>query len=212
MNEQALERLHEQVAAAFTQGGELRAGGETWRFGVARAGEVSLPSGRIVACDPLVSGPRGPFLQAVRPGRYPVDLALAQDGRGGERVALARVLFTARPPAVWVRALRAGQKEAALAQGAIFGYTAESGTAAFLDADAAAHLDPAAGADIDALLEALTANYRPQRYWLDYPLARKLNVVMFSAGSGEGTYASYFGIDEAGDVCCLVTDFQLLGG
>ena len=45
---------------------------------------------------------------------------------------------------------------------------------------------------------------------MEYPLDRRLNVVMFSSGQGAGTYASYFGIDVAGDVCVLVTDFQLV--
>lgn len=198
---------------AFTQGGELETSAGRWSFSVAHAGEVSLPSGRVVACDPLVSGPREPFVQAVRRGRYAVDLALARGNPGGgERVALARIRFTGRQPAVWVMALRKGEKEAALDAGRIFGYTAESGTGSFMDAETAAAHKLAASDDIDAILEELTANYRPQRYWLDYPIARKHNVVMFSAGSGAGTYASYFGIDDAGDVCVLVSDFQVLGG
>ena len=196
---------------AFTQGRTLAAEGREWQFGVARAGDVSLPSGRIVACDPLVSGPRDPFLQSVPRGRYPVDLALARAQAGGERIALARVLFTARPPSVWVMALRKGEKEAALARGSIYGYTADSGTGAFMDAETAVATDLSTRPDIDEVLQQLTANYRPNRYWLDYPVARKHNIVMFAAGSGEGRYASYFGIDEAGDVCVLVTDFQVLG-
>lgn len=206
-----MEHLATLYPLAFGQGRELEADGERWTFSVARAGEISLPSGRVVACDPLVSGPRDPFLQAVRPGRYAVDLALARGATGGERVALARVRFTAREPAVWVMALRRGEKEAALGAGRTFGYTADSGTGCFMDAQTAVTHDLAARDDIDAILEELTANYRPQRYWLDYPAARKQNVVMFSTGDGTGTYASYFGIDGDGDVCALVTDFKLVG-
>jgi hypothetical protein len=60
------------------------------------------------------------------------------------------------------------------------------------------------------LLLELTGNYEPYRYWMEYPLDRRMNVVMFSSGEGEGRYASYFGIDAGGDVCALVTDFNLL--
>jgi hypothetical protein len=202
--------LAELYPVAFTQGRTLVAQDQEWHFSMARAGDVSLPSGRIVACDPLVSGSRDPFLQSVPRGRYPVDLALARAQVGGERIAFARVMFTARQPAVWVMALRRGEKEAALAKGAIFGYTAESGTGAFMDAETAVAHDLSTRPDIDEILEQLTANYRPNRYWLDYPVARKHNIIMFAAGSGEGRYASYFGIDEAGDVCVLVTDFQVI--
>ncbi len=202
--------FQELYAAAFTQGGEVEGDGKTWRFGVARAGEVSLPSGRIVACDPLVSGPRDPFLQSVPRGRYPVDLALGRAETDGELVAMARVLFTARQPAVWVMALRRGEKEATLAKGAIFGYQAESGTGCFMDAETAVEHDLTSRPDIDEILVELTSNYRPRRYWLDYPLARRHNLVMFAAGKGTGKYASYFGIDEAGDVCLLVTDFKVV--
>lgn len=203
--------LQNNFDIAFTQGGELETSTGRWSFSVAPAGDLSLPSGRIVACDPLVSGLRDPFVQTVRPGRYAVDLALARRPAQGERVALARVRFTKRQPTVWVMALRKGEKEAALGAGRIFGYSAESGTGSFMDVETAVDHNLTARDDIDAILEELTANYRPQRYWLDYPVARRHNVVMFSAGNGAGIYASYFGIDETGDVCVLVTDFQIMG-
>ena len=67
------------------------------------------------------------------------------------------------------------------------------------------HLD-----DIDTLLADLTANYTSHRYWMEQPLDRRHNIVMFSSGHGEGSYGSYFGIDKEGDTCVLVTDFNLL--
>ena len=79
-----------------------------------------------------------------------------------------------------------------------------------LDAGAASQADLAHHEDIDSLLVLLTSNYQPHRYWMEHPLDRRLNVVMFSSGQGAGSYASYFGIDDAGDVCVLVTDFQLV--
>ena len=79
-----------------------------------------------------------------------------------------------------------------------------------MDAEAVSQADFAHLEDIDALLLQLTENYKPHRYWMEHPLDRRHNVVMFSAGLGEGSYASYFGIDDAGDICTLVTDFQLL--
>jgi hypothetical protein len=194
----------------FTQGRVLERNGRTLTFTLAPAGRVSLPSGRIVACDPLTTSDLEPFVQAVIPGRYIVDLALMREKGKGELVAMARVRFTSKQPAVWVMALRKGEKMSSLGPGGYYGYTSESGTGAFMDATAFETADFAHHDDIDALLVELTGNYQPYRYWMEYPLDRRMNVVMFSSGDGEGRYASYFGIDDGGDVCALVTDFNLL--
>jgi hypothetical protein len=37
-----------------------------------------------------------------------------------------------------------------------------------------------------------------------------LDVVMCLAGEGDGSYASYWGLDKDGAVVCLATDFALL--
>jgi hypothetical protein len=195
---------------AFTHGRVLERNGRTLTFAVAPVGRVSLPSGRIVACDPLVTLDLEPFVQAVIPGRYIVDLALMREEGKGEQVAMARVRFTSRQPAVWVMALRKGEKLSSLGPGGYFGYTSESGTGAFLDATAFETADFAHLENIDDLLLDLTGNYQPYRYWMEYTLDRRLNVVMFSSGPGAGRYGSYFGIDANGDVCALVTDFNLI--
>jgi hypothetical protein len=36
------------------------------------------------------------------------------------------------------------------------------------------------------------------------------NLVAFSSGYGDGAYPSFWGIDESGELCCLVTDFGIL--
>jgi hypothetical protein len=194
----------------FTQGRMLELNGRTTSFAVTPVGRVSLPSGRIVACDPLTVADADPFVQAVIPGRYTVDLSLMREPGKGERVAMARVRFTNRQPAVWVMALRRGENLDTLGTGGYFGYTSDSGTGAFMDSAAVETADFASLEDIDELLLALTENYQPHRFWMEYPLDRRLNVVLFSSGQGAGRYASYFGIDADGDVCALVTDFSLI--
>lgn len=202
--------IAETYPIVFTRGRTIERDGRTLSFAVTTAGRVSLPTGQIVACDPLTTERCPPFIQTVLPGRYAVDLALVRSADAAESVAMARVKFTSRQPAVWVMALRKGENPGALASGDYFGYRSESGTGAFMDAGAASQADLAHHEDIDSLLVSLTSNYQPHRYWMEYPLDRRLNVVMFSSGQGAGSYASYFGIDDAGDVCVLVTDFQLV--
>jgi hypothetical protein len=201
--------FNEIYSIAFTYGRTLTLDGLTVSFSTATAGLVSLPSGRVVACDPLTAIRPAQFVQTVLPGRYAVELALARSGSGPESVAMARIKFTNRQPAVWVLALRKGEDPAELAPGATFGYRSESGTGSFMDGETVAQADFAHLEDIDSLLFQLTGNYKPHRYWLEQPVDRRHNVVMFSSGEGAGTYPSYFGIDEEGDICTLVTDFLL---
>ncbi len=202
--------IGEKYAAAFMPESSSEAPASAEVFTVVAAGLLNLPSGQIVVCDPLTGGQRAPFVQSAKPGRYPVELALLRTADGAEYVALSRIKFSDSQPAVWVMALRKGQDPRKLEAGGYFGFRSESGTAAYLDADSLPQANFEQTEDIDALLTALTANYARSRYWMEYPLDRRLGVVMFSSGKGPGFYASYFGIDEEGDVSALVTDFNLL--
>lgn len=35
-------------------------------------------------------------------------------------------------------------------------------------------------------------------------------LLFFSSGDGDGAYPSYWGFDDAGQLCCLMTDFRIL--
>ena len=62
-------------------------------------GAVSFPTGRIVACDPLVFSEQPPFRKKVTPGRYPVLLCVAcyRDSKETDKhVAAAMLQFTPR--------------------------------------------------------------------------------------------------------------------
>lgn len=205
-----MEGIGERYDNFFTQGHTLERNGRVYGLSVARAGIVTLPSGTVVACDPLMNEPGKPFVQTVLPGRYPVDLALARTAGEGERIAMARIAFTSRRPSVWVAALRKGESHQSMRKGQIPGYFTASGTGCFMDGELAKHADVAGADDIDQLLADLTENYRPQRFWREYAVDRRNTIVMFSTGEGEGTYGSYFGIDEAGDMSVLVTDFRAI--
>ncbi|WP_280948368.1 DUF4241 domain-containing protein [Mesorhizobium sp. LSHC422A00] len=62
-------------------------------------GELELPTGEIIACDPLITGLERPvFSRKVRPGCYPVTLLEAQG-----RVAAAVLRFgTGLPVRSWL--------------------------------------------------------------------------------------------------------------
>ena len=190
---------------AFTHGRSWHVNETVYRFSVARAGLLRLPSGRITACDPLVSGSREPFVQSVPPGIYPVDLAVARHHEEKEeRIVMARILFTRNAPVMWVKAL--GQKISQADPAAEnAGYPVTTGTGAFMDAETAVLFKLETIAAVDHLLDNLMANYRPVCNWLEHPIDQRHNVIIFTSGYDSDNYPSYFAVDAGGDICLLLT-------
>ena len=155
---------------------------------VQRIGSLHLPSGNIVACDPLVFPETAPFERQVDAGDYPVDIAVL-----GRCIAAVRVTFQPGKP---VRFDRAGD------------YGVDAGLGCFMDARTAPLLEQAITTDehVDALIEALG-----DRGWTDHRPSpdRADNVMIVASGLGDGIYTSYWGLDEHDVPMCLVTDFNV---
>src|SRR5436190_9443324 len=66
-------------------------------------GTLQVPSGEIVVADPFyfTSHFTHPFRRKVRPGSYPVVLAVAELGSWGNRVAFARLRLSSAPVQAW---------------------------------------------------------------------------------------------------------------
>lgn len=99
-----------------------------------RLPDLWLPTGEIVAADGFIME-RQPFTRRVRPGRYPVTIAIAAFATD-ERIAFAQVRFSDRPIARWEMALVGGQDVSTLQPGYFFGYAVDSGTGCFADPQA----------------------------------------------------------------------------
>lgn len=198
------------------------------------ADRLALPSGRVVACDPMAPLESArPFAREVPPGRYAVKLGTLEGD-----VALASVRFGRARVASWEPALIDGADDEEVP-----GYPARSGVGCFADASAlGVHLaeeraryqsvakafreegvDPD---DLDAWDEAFEERLEKDA---PDPLAgvatsiekkgfgsvvldaeSKGNLVAFKAGIGEGIHASYWGLDAKGRPMMLVTDFGLV--
>jgi hypothetical protein len=177
------------------------------------AGDLSVTSGRVVACDPLVSPDVEPFDRRVPDGTFPVLLSVAHFEDDDRRVAGAMLRFAERPVASWVLALRPGEEASLLDEGEVFGYPVDSGTGCFMDAETArlvlSNVDEEEFGD--ALIGEMEKTYEDTWSWANVELDAGAghNIVAFSTGVGDGLYASYFGLDEAGEAVCLVTDFSL---
>src|SRR5262245_43113258 len=174
---------------------------------VYRLPDLWLPTGEIVAADGFIME-RQPFTRHVKPGRYPVMIAIAALGTD-ERIAFAQVRFSDRPVARWEMALVAGQDLSTLQPGYFFGYGVDSGTGCFADAQAVDLINEASDPDMKFFNEVsaeMDKVYRHTRSWVHIETP-KGSAALFSSGFGDGTYPSYFGLNEALEPVALLTDF-----
>ena len=198
--------------AMFTPGSHHAAGAPCTTT-VDRVAELELPSGEIIACDPLVNAMGTPaFSRTVPPGRYPVDACVAQIEPGHVRVAGIRVVFQPGIPVTWSPAETEGP------DGMVgHGYGVDAGLGCVMDAQARDLLVAAQRALVetrphgnyhDDVLEAELGD----REWVDHRPApgRSENVVIVHSGWGDGVYDSVWGLDAGGDPVWLVTDFCVL--
>ncbi len=97
-------------------------------------GELSIPTGFVVACDPgcLWSKPV-PFKQAIPPGRYSVRISIAHRLNGEQLVALAALSVKPASPIRFEMATRGGEDVRTLTPGQVFGHGVDSGTSSFMD-------------------------------------------------------------------------------
>lgn len=192
-------------------------------------GNLHLPTGRIVACDPLVWQGAEPFTLKLKPGDYPITVLLHKADVGGERYALAKLEFTKNKPVCWEMAVTKDQDPKQLNDDEIYGYSVDAGLGCFMDIQtyreyAAFEKEfmqkaPKANTWDDYFAPLFKANAEkpkdPHDYgdWLNFtvPKNKQDNVVMFHSGWGDGLYASYWGFDKSGEICSLVTDFQVIG-
>ncbi|MEV6240100.1 DUF4241 domain-containing protein [Lentzea sp. NPDC051838] len=200
--------------------GKPTGGGEQQVVAVQQVGELSLPTGRLVAADPFVVWPEDAeaFTETVAPGTYPVSVSLVSyldgdgfpDVRQGYRVAAARVTVLDEQAYSWTPAVLPGRLVPMEEE---FGYDVKSSTGAFFDLSAADAVDRLASDDeagncdlIDALGKVGggrgPANVTDPR--------SGLNVVAFSTGWGDGVYPTWVGRNTAGDPVAFVTDFLVI--
>lgn len=175
-------------------------------------GDLELPTGEIIACDPLVTSEDWPALsRRVKPGHYPVSLFETQG-----RVAAAFLRFRAGTPVRWELATLPGQDVATLKGDEIFGYPVDAGLGSFMDKTAMALMSAAQGKlkdDQNYYDDVLAAEFAPNqdRFVMHHPVAgNATNIAMFWSGWGDGFYPSFWGLDAAGEPLLLMTDFGVL--
>ena len=178
-----------------------------------------LPTGQVLACDPLVYSNPQPFTRTCPPGRYSVYLHLLPDNG---LIAYAELRISAAAVVRWEIAVTASQDPATLEADEIFGYPVDTGSGCFMDHTTVALLEQH-DADLQAQLgddyvsyfddyvdDELFSGPAPTSHdhclLQPYP-DRENNAAVFQSGYGDGFYATYVGLDADGQAVKFVTEF-----
>jgi len=183
-------------------------------------GDIHLPTGRIVANDPLAHFETEPFNVSVMPGNYPVYLSVAHfppsgkdDDEGDSFVAQAILQFNSKRPTKWEMAVPTGEQAAAelanLEEGDYIGYVTDSATGGFMDKAVSDRLEEIIEEFYGKIQGDFIMAYVPSySFLLTNVLGGEYDdFACFTSGREDGCFPSYFGLDEDGQPCCLVTDF-----
>ena len=212
----------EVLTGAFEPGFVGQADDERYPIRVVRIGEADITSGRVILADPFLMSTRDlPLALSVPPGRYPVDLAVADAGDRGQRVALARLLISEEPPIHWSMAVTDEQDPTSLEGDSIFGYGVDTGTGAFIDAAVPAWLQgkypPSEAAGYSDLMDDWQTRGEATAPDIGIPYGFALvepvgpgGAAMFSSGWGDGHYASWVGYGQDHRPVVIVTDFAVI--
>lgn len=178
-------------------------------------GMVTLPSGQVVGCDPLVGAEAAaPFTVTVAPGRYRLRAWVATIHQSGsekqDRTAALQLVVTDQPAVRWELALIDGQEPAELGADGFFGYPVDAGVGTLADMVAVRAL---ARWEFDQLDEVyIPAQVPPAPAAVgaitDEPTGA--NVITVSSGWGDGTYPTFIGYAADGKVASYVTNFLVV--
>lgn len=159
--------------------------------------DIYLPTGKIIANDPLCMYEFNKISETVIPGKYPVYLHIHHIDTD-KRITFAEIRFKDTKPQYYEESVS---------------YGVDSATGCYMDASVAEifkeyskeQLEKST-VELSKLLDVTyTHTYAACNYEL--PIA---NIVAFSTGWGDGVYTTYLGYDSNKDICNLITYFDTL--
>ena len=176
--------------------------------------DINLPTGKIVANDPICMYEFQPLSECVPAGRYPVYIYI-QHIKTDRRVALAEIRFTEDIPVRYDFAVTERFANLQFRNIYYMGYGVDSGTGGFMDLSLAESIKNYSNEQSEKLSEK-TLEITNETYVHTYstlnctPENEEANIVGFSSGWGDGCYESYWGYNEKNQICSLTTYFDTL--
>ena len=210
--------------------GKIIAGRQTVCYPI---GTVSLPTGELLCCDPLVylDNNTRSFVDKAPTGEFPVELSIVAAGKDGDcaRYAAMRIVFSDKKAVKYELALTGSEDPAEIAnfeEGDFFGFPVDAGLACFCDRaaqkaytafdeeqyrqheDGFNFYDDYMAALFAESYEAQPEYQREGGDFLKYTVpGTDFHMPICNSGFGDGVYPTYWGYDENGDICRIVAQF-----
>ena len=173
-------------------------------FDMMAAGNLNIPSGKIIATDPLTLSNAVAFKEQFPIGEFPVELAMANiNGNKDRRVAFARIKFSDNPVKQWEFALLPGQLPISIKSTDRYGYGVDAGIGLFVDQIAQNSLDSILDQKWEEIFSEEFEVYKNYAF-------QNHKAVFYSTGYGDGFYTTYIGRDSVGKISQLLTDFGIV--
>lgn len=186
------------------------------------AGKINLPTGHLVACDPLITNDMKAFKINFPQGEFPV---LVHKERESNCVAYVEIIFSNSPISEWKMATTDGQNIEELKGEEIFGYPVESGMGCFMDVETQESLNRLEnrlfhrkGNEFMGIYEEFFHDHFfdengaiDQFAFLKPDDEKSGNIFAFETGYGEGFYASYIGFGGDNEPVKVITEFIEIG-
>jgi Protein of unknown function (DUF4241) len=155
-------------------------------------GALILPTGQILACDPVFDFYTEPFDRRVAPGRYPIFFA-TREHEG--QVALAMVQFRRTKPVSWVAS-----------EPSQFGV--DAAMAAILDLKTGRRIRRALESDRSGPVFKQISDACSLGGWANLAIDPDsgANLILFPPLGGDATFSCYWGLTATGRTACLVLD------
>ncbi len=194
----------------------LQAAGYEITLRTVSVGDLELPSGRLVAFDPLVAPETEPFEHEVEPGTYPVELVIAEM-RDEARLAYAVIRFADHMATRWQVAWVDGEEDEVEVGEGPGGFHVESSIVCLADERAAGRIIDIENIDGEeeferlirhALRRGLRGGSPYGHAVVELPVTDSGNLPTFEADPG--IYTSHWGFDSSGELSMFVVDFGVL--
>lgn len=190
-------------------------------------GELNLPSGEILACDPLVDLEYAkPFIQKVPIGKYPIKIAVVPSREYGDRYACVKVELSKNKPVVYELAVTGVEENMDEAnEDEFYGFGVDAGMGCVVDKKAQKEYikyweklveEEEADNPFDDIFDDLLAEsakkypkyQREYGDWANWTIPNTdVNIPIFASGWGDGVYPCYFGYDKDRELCGFYIHF-----
>ncbi len=186
-------------------------------------GSVSLPSGKIVVRDPLVSldNHQSPYFIQAPKGNFPVTISVVKSEDWGDRYAVVKVEFTKEKPVIYREALIGIEELEGVTEDDYFGFGVDAGLGCITDKEVLPFVDQfVEESNVDNMYDDYFAELFAQNYqenpsnqreagdWINWKVPNtEFQIPMFASGFGDGTYPVYFAYDANDNICGLYIQF-----